>query len=108
MMPLLRLIGIGSLLLAAAAATPATAQGRGDHDTPATQRQSESGGAKYVTPDCRTNGDGWILCRDGDGYWQRDRYDAGFGDWWDGGADEWPWGPSRRPPPDVIIVFEPQ
>ena len=72
---LFRFIGIAALLLGVAAATPAAAQGRGDHDTPATQGPS---GWQYGAPGCRTNADGWLMCRDGNGYWQRDRYDADF------------------------------
>lgn len=55
------------------------AQGRGDHDTPATRGQSESGRWQYSAPDCRTSADGWVTCRDRNGYWQRDRYDPDFG-----------------------------
>src|SRR5262249_31346162 len=69
---------------------PAAAQGRGDHDTPATQRQSESDGSRYDPPECRTGGDGWVVCRDADGYWQRDHRDPWFGGgWWDDGEDAW-------------------
>ena len=71
-----RCIGIAGLLLGVAAATPAAAQGRGDHDTPATQGPS---GWQYGAPGCRTSADGWVMCRDSNGYWQRDRYDPDFG-----------------------------
>jgi len=74
----IRFIGIAGLL-GVAAATPAIAQGRGDHDTPATQGPSESPGWQSGAPDCRTSADGWVMCRDSNGYWQRDRYDADFG-----------------------------
>jgi len=104
MTPLLRIACVGSLLLGAAAATPAAAQGRGDHDTPATQRQSESQGWQYRAPDCRTGGDRWVACRDQDGYWQRDPYDPRFGRTWrDNGEDAWSWGASRPLPPGVVI-----
>jgi hypothetical protein len=79
-MTLMRIVGIaGLLLLGAAAAPPAVAQGRGDHDTPATQGQWESGRWQYSPPECRTSADGWVMCRDRDGYWQRDHYDPEFG-----------------------------
>jgi hypothetical protein len=81
MMTLVRLIAIAGLLLGASAATHAAAQGRGDHDTPATQDPSESGGWQYRAPACRTSADGWVMCRDRNGYWYRDRYDPGFGGW---------------------------
>jgi hypothetical protein len=67
---------IGNLLLSA----PAAAQGRGDHDTPATQSPSESGRWQYSAPDCRASDDGWVVCRDQDGYWQRDHYAPQFRD----------------------------
>lgn len=67
---------IGCLLISA----PAAAQGRGDHDTPATQSPSESGRWQYSAPYCRASDDGWIVCRDQDGYWQRDHYDPQFRD----------------------------
>lgn len=78
---------IASLLLGMAAASPAAAQGRNDHDTPATQDPSESGRPQYLAPDCRAGSDGWVMCRNREGYWQRDRHDPDFGgDWWgDGG-----------------------
>jgi hypothetical protein len=79
-MTLMRVIGIaGPLLLGAAAAPPAVAQGRGDHDTPATQGQWESGRWQYSPPECRTSADGWVMCRDRDGYWRGDHYDPDFG-----------------------------
>ena len=69
---------IGSFLLLS---VPAAAQGRGDHDTPATQSPSESGRWQYnAPPDCRASDDGWVVCRDQDGYWQRDYYDPQFSD----------------------------
>jgi hypothetical protein len=34
---------------------------------------------QYSPPECRTSADGWVLCRDRDGYWQRDHYDPDFG-----------------------------
>ena len=80
---LFRCIAIAGLLLGAAG--PAAAQGRGDHDTPATQDPSESGRWQDQAPDCRTGTDGWVMCRDRDGYWQRDHYDPDFnGDWGNG------------------------
>jgi hypothetical protein len=85
MMTLVRFIVVAGLLLGASAATPAAAQGRGDHDTPATQARSESGGWQYRAPDCRTGSDGWVMCRDRNGYWQRDHYDQDFGGGWGNG-----------------------
>jgi hypothetical protein len=85
MKTLVRFVAVAGLLLSASAATPAAAQGRGDHDTPATQEQSESGGWQYQAPACRTSSDGWVMCRDGDGYWQRDHYDPDFGNGWGNG-----------------------
>jgi hypothetical protein len=78
-MTLIRVIGIAGLLLGVAAAPPAVAQGRGDHDTPATQAPSESGRWQYNPSECRTSADGWVMCRDRDGYWRRDHYDPDFG-----------------------------
>ena len=75
MMTLFRFVAIAGLLLGVAAATPAAAQGRGDHDTPATQGPTDW---QYGAPDCRTSADGWLMCRDSNRYWQRDRYDADF------------------------------
>ena len=59
-------------LLVGMIAIPAAGHGRGDHDTPATQRQSESGPPpQYNSPACRTDDDGWVLCRDRNGQWRR-------------------------------------
>jgi hypothetical protein len=85
MMALVRFIAVAGLLLGIGAATPAAAQGRGDHDTPATSGQSDSGSWQYRAPDCRTGGDGWVMCRDRYGYWQRDHYDPDFGSGWGNG-----------------------
>jgi hypothetical protein len=72
MMAPLRLVCSTSLLLSAIALPVAAEQGRGDHDTPATQRQSESGSPQqYNSQACRTDDDGWVLCRDRNGQWQR-------------------------------------
>jgi hypothetical protein len=84
MMAPVRLL-VASLLLGVAAASSAAAQGRNDHDTPATQDPSESGRRPYQAPDCRTGSDGWVACRDDSGYWERDRYDPDFGDGWGNG-----------------------
>jgi hypothetical protein len=82
MMAIVRFIAIAGLLLGASAATPAAAQGRGDHDTPATQDWSESGGWQYRPPACRRSADGWVMCRDRNGYWYRDHYDHDYGGGW--------------------------
>jgi hypothetical protein len=82
---LVRVIAIAGLLPGLDAAGPAAAQGRGDHDTPATQGQSESGRWQYRAPDCRTGADGWVMCRDRYGYWQRDHYDPDFNSGWGNG-----------------------
>jgi peptidase YpeB-like protein len=86
MTPLLRCLGIVGLLLGTAAANPAAAgQGRGDHDTPATQDPSESGRWQYRATDCQRGDDGWVMCRDNSGYWYRDHYDPDFGGGWGNG-----------------------
>jgi hypothetical protein len=101
MRALLRIAIIGSILLAA---NSAAAQGRSDHDTPATQRRSESPGWQYSAPDCRTSDGGWVMCRDSDGNWQRRRYDRRFGGnrWYNSGRG-WSWD-TRRPLSSDIIA----
>ncbi len=79
---LLRVICLGGLLMSATAVS-AAAQGRGDHDTPETQRKSEGQERPYVGRYCRTDDDGWVRCRDRDGRWRRARADPNFGDWWE-------------------------
>lgn len=79
------------LLLLSALSVPAgAAGGRGDHDTPATQRQSEFGSAQGNGRACRLDNDGWTVCRDNRGEWRRQaterRYkrrshDDSFEDW---------------------------
>jgi hypothetical protein len=92
---LMRAVWLGGLLLCAAAA-PAAAQGRGDHDTPATQRKSEGDERLYVGRFCRTDDDGWVRCRDRDGRWRRARADPNFGDWWEDLWDDLDDDPPRR------------
>jgi hypothetical protein len=98
---------IASLLLGVAAASSAIAQGRNDHDTPATQDPSESGRQQYRAPDCWTGTDGWAMCRDRNGYWQRDRYDPDFKDHWrgDGGHGQGHGGGYGVMPPDQIARY---
>jgi hypothetical protein len=62
----------GIVLAATATAMPAAAE-RGDHDTPATQRYDTPW--RYGSPDCRTDRDGWVQCRDGSGHWRRHHYE---------------------------------
>jgi hypothetical protein len=70
---LLRLVCVTGLLMSVIAIPAAADQGRGDHDTPATQRQSDFGSPpRYNSPTCRTDDDGWLVCRDRDGQWRRD------------------------------------
>lgn len=74
----IRLICLSGVLVGAIAMPAAAAgQGRGDHDTPQTQRQSEErSGKRYHRPACRDDYDGWVVCRGADGQWyrQRERY----------------------------------
>jgi hypothetical protein len=68
----LRLIGLTGLLMGALAMPAAADQGRGDHDTPATQRQSDPvSPQQYNTRNCRTDDQGWVVCRDSYGQWWR-------------------------------------
>jgi hypothetical protein len=60
----------GLVLAATATAMPAAAE-RGDHDTPATQRDDW----RYGSPACRTDDDGWVVCRDRSGQWRRHHYE---------------------------------
>ena len=101
MTALLRIAIIGVIVMLTAAS--AAAQGRGDHDTPATQAPSESGRWQY-TPECRTNYDGWVVCRDRNGNWQRQNYYRRWGSnrWYNYGND-WFGGRSRILPSDVVI-----
>lgn len=72
---------------------------RGDHDTPATERQSR--GIQAPARQCRSD-DGWVVCRDAAGHWRRHHYDPWFG----GncrGSDDWPCGPARILPRNVVI-----
>jgi hypothetical protein len=85
MIKLVHIVCVGVLLLGAAA-LPAAAQGRGDHDTPATQRRAELAEQRYYDRACRSEG-GWAVCRDRDGDWRRDRAHPRFG---------WPWANDRR------------
>ena len=101
MRALLRIAIIGGIMLAPASAA---AQGRGDHDTPATQQQWGSPGWQYSAPNCRMSDDGWVMCRDSDGTWQRHRYDRRFGGYGRYNSDNWwSWGTSRPLPLDVVV-----
>ena len=71
----------GLVLAATATAMPAAAE-RGDHDTPATQRDWS-----YGSPACRTDNDGWVVCRDASGHWRRHHYERpqwSDNDYWGG------------------------
>jgi hypothetical protein len=73
MTDLFRLVCLTALLMSAIAIPTAADQGRGDHDTPATQRQSEFGSPQqYSARACRTDDHGWVVCRDRSGRWQRE------------------------------------
>jgi hypothetical protein len=67
----------GFVLAATTAAMPAAAE-RGDHDTPATQRDNWRYDTpwRYGSPACRTDDDGWVVCRDASGYWRRHHYEG--------------------------------
>jgi hypothetical protein len=69
MTKLIHIICLGSLLLGAMA-LPAAAQGRGDHDTPWTQRRDEAATPQYRQGFCHVEGV-WLVCRDGVGNWRR-------------------------------------
>ena len=92
---MLRTIFLGVLLLSAAA-LPAAAQGRGDHDTPATQRRSEGRETYYNYNRACRNDDGWVVCRDNNGRWRRVEREARW-PWEEGfwGDDDWNRGRSR-------------
>lgn len=102
MTALLRIAIIGVIMMLTAAS--AAAQGRGDHDTPATQDPSESGRPQSRVPECRTTAYGWVVCRDRNGNWQRQNYNRRFGGnrWYNYGND-WFGGTSRVLPRDVVI-----
>jgi hypothetical protein len=81
----------GLVLAATATAMPAAAE-RGDHDTPATQRGQWGYDTpwRYGSPACRTDGDGWVVCRDRSGYWRRHHYEGSRGGpWWADDDDYW-------------------
>ena len=104
MSTLLRLACASVLLLGTAATTPAAAQGRNDHDTPATERQSRVGAPwQYDARSCRTDNFGWVVCRDRSGHWRRDHLDPRVaGDWWPGGGG-WSWEPRPVLSRDAVI-----
>jgi hypothetical protein len=69
---LFRLACLNGLLMGAIAIPLAADQGRGDHDTPATQSRSEFGSPQqYSARACRTDDYGWVVCRDRSGQWRR-------------------------------------
>jgi hypothetical protein len=83
----------GLVLTAVAAAEPAAAQGRGDHDTPATARDGwrydrNDTPWRYGSPNCRSD-DGWVYCRDRDGDWRRHHRASRDDDWWWDRDDDW-------------------
>ena len=68
----LRLVCLAGLLMSALAIPAAADQGRGDHDTPGTERQSDPISARqYNVRNCRTDDYGFVVCRDRDGQWWR-------------------------------------
>jgi hypothetical protein len=71
MTALLRLVCLTGLLMGAITISAAADQGRGDHDTPATERQDAVSPQLYNTRACRTDDYGWVVCRDGSGNWRR-------------------------------------
>jgi hypothetical protein len=79
----------GLALTATAAAMPAAAE-RGDHDTPATARGQwgDETPWRYGSPACRSDDDGWVVCRDRSGHWRRHHYEGSQGGpWW--ADDDW-------------------
>lgn len=80
----------GLALAATATAMPAAAE-RGDHDTPATQREDWRYDTpwRYGSPACRTDDDGWVVCRDGSGHWRRHHYEGSYGRPWRDDDDDW-------------------
>jgi hypothetical protein len=68
----LRLVCLTGLLMSALAIPASADQGRRDHDTPATERQSDPiSPRQYNARNCRTDDYGWVVCRDRDGQWWR-------------------------------------
>lgn len=96
---LLRGLALGALLTAWTADALAE---RGDHDTPATERQSPWAQPHAARP-CRSD-DGWVVCRDAAGRWRRHHYDPWFGNDCRG-SDDWPCGPARILPRNVVIEW---
>lgn len=69
----LRLVCLTGLLMGVIAMPASADQGRGDHDTPATQSQSEFGSPpQYNARACRMDDYGWVVCRDRSGQWRRE------------------------------------
>jgi len=73
MTALMRLVCLTGLLMSVIASSAAADQGRGDHDTPATQRQSDPvWPQQYNARACRTDDYGWVVCRDRSAQWRRE------------------------------------
>lgn len=82
---LLRSICLAGVVLSAAVTAGPAAAERGDHDTPATARQQPGYDTpwRYGAPTCRTDHDGWVVCRDRSGHWRRHHHErSGRGPWW--------------------------
>jgi hypothetical protein len=87
----LRLVCLTALLMGGIASSVAAAPGRGDHDTPATQRQSDPP-QRYDARACRTDENGWFVCRDGSGQWRREEAQRRYwGNARSDGVDNWFW-----------------
>ncbi|MGH6930719.1 MAG: hypothetical protein ACREEV_20560 [Dongiaceae bacterium] len=92
----------GLALTATATAMPAAAE-RGDHDTPATSgRWGDDTPWRYGSPSCRTDGDGWVVCRDRSGNWRRHHHEGSYGDSWWGNDDDDDWNGGRYGQRDMI------
>ena len=91
MTALVRLACLAGLLIGAIALPVAADQGRGDHDTPATDRLSDPiAPQQYNNRACRTDAYGWVVCRDRDGQWWRvhsHRSNGGYSD--PDSGDDW-------------------
>lgn len=77
----LRLVCLTGLLVSVLAIPAAADQGRRDHDTPATERQSDPISARqYTARGCRTNDYGWVVCEHSAQWWrdENQRHHRGY------------------------------
>jgi hypothetical protein len=90
MTAVVRLVCLTGLLMGVFAASAAADQGRGDHDTPAMERQSDFiSPQQYRARACRTDNYGWVSCERSGDWWRNENQRRHRGYSYPDSVDDW-------------------